>query len=221
MAKAKDSQEDNVRGHSAVTINRGAQELYAYWRDIEKAPLWQEGLESVTPLSEKTSRWIMKAPLRRTIEWISEITTDIPGRQLSWGSTDGDIEQHGEVTFTEAPAGRGTIVTLVQSFKLTGGKLANATAGAVARSPKQMVIENLRHFKQMTEAGEIPTTENQPAGPRGIGGKMKEFFFGETNPTPPGTAVQTPPGAARKTKTSKEPAASVASNARQTQKDTL
>jgi uncharacterized membrane protein len=31
-------------------------------------------------------------------------------------------------------------------------------------SPEQQAREDLRHFKQLMEAGEIPTTAGQPAG---------------------------------------------------------
>jgi hypothetical protein len=41
----------------------------------------------------------------------------------------------------------------------------------------------------MAEAGEVPSVKNQPHGPRGVVGKVKEWMYGETNPTPPGTSV--------------------------------
>jgi hypothetical protein len=71
--------------------------------------------------------------------------------------------------------------------------LANAAASTAKRGPKQTVIEDLRHFKELAETGEIPTVKGQPHGPRGLTGGIKEWMYGETNPTPPGTG-QAPAG---------------------------
>jgi hypothetical protein len=54
------------------------------------------------------------------------------------------------------------------------------------RNPKQSVIENLRHFKAFLETGEIPRTQGQPHGPRGMSGKLKAEVYGEHIETPPG-----------------------------------
>jgi hypothetical protein len=67
------------------------------------------------------------------------------------------------------------------------GKLTSAWETLVGRNPKQAVIENLRHFKALAETGEIPRTQGQPHGDRGIIGKMKESTYGEKITTPPGT----------------------------------
>lgn len=188
MNKDRLAVKGEVRGHACATINRSATELYEFWRDVEKAPLWQEGVQSVKALDERRSHWVMIGPGDKKLEWTSEITHDEPSHRISWKSLEPEIQQSGEVTFEKAPGDRGTIVTLTQCFELPGGKLANAVAGIIARSPRQIVVENLRHFKQLTEAGEIPTIEDQPTGPRGLSGKVKEFALGETNPTPPGSS---------------------------------
>lgn len=177
----------NVLAHSVVTINRPAGELYAQWKNLDAIPLWQERIASVKPLSDRTSHWVMKESEKKTVEWDSEITVDEPGKRIAWRSINGDVNQAGEVRFEPAPGDRGTIVILAEAFELPGGKAANAAAGILARSPRQTVVENLRHFKQWTESGEIPTIQGQPCGPRGVTGRAKEFALGETNPTPPGS----------------------------------
>ena len=86
--------------------------------------------------------------------------------------------------FAPAPTGRGTMVTLLQTFEI--GKLASAWETLTGRNPKQGVIENLRHFKALAETGEIPRTQGQPHGPRGISGGLKESLYGEKVPVPQG-----------------------------------
>jgi uncharacterized membrane protein len=120
----------------------------------------------------------------KTIEWDSEILADEPGQRIAWRSIGGDSENAGEVIFEEAPSGRGTMVTVLQEFRM--GKLAAAWETVVGRNPKQAIIENLRHFKAFAETGEIPRTTGQPHGPRGFSGEVKASLYGENIPTPAG-----------------------------------
>ena len=113
---------------------------------------------------------------------------DEPGRRIAWRSTGGDLENAGEVVFAVAPTGRGTMVTLLQEFRM--GKLASFWETLTGRNPKQAVIENLRHFKALAETGELPRTQGQPHGPRGAIGSGKAEAYGETIPVPQGEARQ-------------------------------
>src|SRR3954451_13483979 len=58
-------------------------ELYALWRDIESAPMWQEMITDVIATGPKTSHWVMKDG-DTTVEWDSEILADEPGRRITW-----------------------------------------------------------------------------------------------------------------------------------------
>jgi uncharacterized membrane protein len=158
-------------------------DLYELWRDVESSPRWQEQIEQVTRTGEKTSHWVMQSG-DKTIEWDSEILADEPGRRIAWRSIGGDSNNAGEVVFDAAPSGRGTMVTVLQEFRM--GKLASALETIVGRNPKQAVIENLRHFKALAETGEIPRTAGQPHGPRGTVAAAKASLYGEKIATPPG-----------------------------------
>ncbi len=167
---------------TSALIQKSPQELYQLWRNLETVPQWQEMIASVTSTGPKTSRWVMETN-GKTITWDSEILADEPGKRIAWHSIAGDSQNAGEVVFDEAPGGRGTIVTLLQEFGQ--GKLATAMETVASRSPKQAVIENLRHFKALAETGEIPRTEGQPHGPRGAIAKVKASAYGETIAVPP------------------------------------
>ncbi len=180
-----------VHAHSLQTINAAPEDLYKLWRDVSLIPRWQEHVVSCTPVSESISHWVMgnpDDPDGKRIEFDSQIIEDTPGSKLAWKSITEGVEQTGSVSFSLHPAGRGSIVLLQQVVKMPGGKLGNAAAAAAERGPTQTVIENLRHFKELAEAGEIPSVEGQPHGPRGISGSIKKWMYGETNPTPPGTS---------------------------------
>jgi len=172
---------------TSVIIQGDAHELYARWRDIESAPGWQEDLKEVVKTGDRTSHWVMLKD-DKTVEWDSEILADEPGKRIAWRSTGGDLENAGEVVFEAAPTGRGTMVTLLQEFRL--GKLASAWETLVGRNPKQGVIENLRHFKAHAETGEIPRTQGQPHGPRGVIGSGKASAYGEKVAVPQGAETR-------------------------------
>lgn len=157
--------------------------LYQLWRDIESSPSWQESITSVTSTGEKTFHWVMTSG-EKTIEWDSEILADEPGKRIAWRSTAGDSNNAGEVVFEPSPGNRGTIVTVLQEFRMS--KWTSLWETIVGRNPKQAVIENLRHFKALAETGEIPRTQGQPHGPRGTVGAMKESLYAEKIATPPG-----------------------------------
>jgi uncharacterized membrane protein len=187
----QDMDKHTMRAHTLQTINAPRLELYKLWRDTELAPRWQEFVISATPTGEKTAHWVMgdpDDPKGKRIEYDTEITEDRPGEAISWRSITNDIEETGRVTFEDAPGGRGTRVTLIEFATVPGGRLGNALAALDKRTPRQIVKEDLRHFKQLAESGEIPTVARNPHGPRGLIGSFKSRLYGENNPTPAGTS---------------------------------
>jgi hypothetical protein len=78
------------------------------------------------------------------------------------------------------------MVTVLEQFRM--GQLGRAWEGMTGRDSKQSVIENLRHFKALAETGEIPRTEPQPHGKRGVATGIKRSAYGEKIETSQGTA---------------------------------
>jgi uncharacterized membrane protein len=169
---------------SSALIQRDRGDLYSLWRNVKVAPVWQEQITQVVVTGDRTSHWVMESG-GKTIEWDSEILADEPGKRIAWRSICGDSDNAGEVIFDEAPGDRGTMVIVLQEFRM--GKLASAWETVVGRNPKQAVIENLRHFKALAETGEIPRVQGQPHGDRGVIGKAKASTYAETIPTPSGS----------------------------------
>lgn len=192
VAPANKTEDGMVHAHTVQTILVEAKALYELWRDVESIPLWQEHVVSVTATSKTESHWVLgdpEDPKGKRVEFDSTIVEDVPGVKIAWKSITKGVEESGGVTFAPHISGRGTVVTLEETMKVPGGLLGSFAAGIVERSPGQTVIENLRHFKELAESGEIPSVKGQPHGPRGLTGKAKEWMFGESNPTPPGTSV--------------------------------
>jgi uncharacterized membrane protein len=172
---------------TSALILKDPQTLYAMWRDVEAIPLWQEHVTEVIETGPSTSRWSMKTSNdadAKVITWDSEVLADEPGVRIAWRSIGGESDNAGEVIFEPAPSGQGTVVTVLQEFRM--GKLASAWETLVGRNPKQAVVENLRHFKALAETGEIPRSQLDPHGDRGVIGNFKRSTYGETVPTPTG-----------------------------------
>ncbi len=171
-----------VKAQATMTINRSAEELYTMWADVESSPKWMERVKSVERTGERMSHWVLSLPTGVELTWDSEMTAMEPGRRLAWKSTPGAlVPQAGQVLFERAENGRGTIVRVSQEFLLPGGALGSALGALFARTPGGFVRENLRHFKQLAETGEIPTTKGQPHGSRNWSARVKQLTFGEHN----------------------------------------
>jgi uncharacterized membrane protein len=147
----------------AVTINRPAEELYRTWRNFDGLPRFMRHLVSVKSEGNR-SHWVARGPAGTTVEWDAEVVNDQPGRLIAWRSLEGSrVSTAGSVHYDPAPGGRGTEVRVSLKYDPPGGKLGSWLAWLFGEEPGQQVQEDLRHFKQLTEAGEIPTTEGQPA----------------------------------------------------------
>jgi uncharacterized membrane protein len=153
------------------TIARSADDLYAFWRRLENLPRFMKGLDTVTEDGGR-SHWVGHTPLGLKREWDAEIAEDQPGRLLSWRSLPGaQVRIAGWVLFADATGQRGTVVRVTMEVSPPGDGLRRAVGKALTLGIAQQVREELRRFKCLMEAGEVPTTEGQPAGQRSAIGR--------------------------------------------------
>jgi uncharacterized membrane protein len=154
-----------IRVRRAMTINRPAEDLFNFWSDVEKAPMYMNSIESVRKTGEHTSHWTAKDPLGNTVEWNSEVVQVNRPRLIAWQVKGTSLTANaGRVIFEPASNGRGTIVTLELDF-LQGVSQAGKRFGKLSTMlPEALTRETLRHFKELMEAGEVPTLSGQPVG---------------------------------------------------------
>ena len=147
-----------LRITTGVTINREPRELYLFWRDFTELPKFMKFITEVRTISEQRTRWVAESPLGGKLEWESEVVEDIPNERIVWRATEhSKIKQHGEVRFRSAAGGRGTEVELDLRYELPAGTLSRTLAGFVNSLTEQAIREDLRRFKRLMEAHEIPT----------------------------------------------------------------
>ncbi|MGL6342820.1 MAG: SRPBCC family protein [Waterburya sp.] len=157
----------NIQVEKTVTINRPANELYNYWRNLTNLPNFMKHLKSVTNIDQtgQKSHWVANAPLNLNVEWDAQIVKDEPEHLIAWSAIDNsDIDNCGFVRFQPATGNRGTEVKVVLEYQPLGGTFTNIIAKLFGESPQEQIGDELNRFKQLMETGEIATTEGQPKG---------------------------------------------------------
>lgn len=143
---------------ASVTIRRLPEELYAFWRDFTHLPQIMSAIKSVEMLADGRTRWQAETPMGDVYEWDAELIEDRPGECISWRAVEGaDVPQTGEIRFVPGPVNQGTQVELSMRYRLPHGLLSAAPLAFVNALSREAVREDLRHFKQVMETGEMPT----------------------------------------------------------------
>lgn len=156
----------------SLTINKPRPEVYQFWRQLENLPRFMQYLEDVRQTGPKRSHWVARIPKDiiykkklGTIEWDADIEQEEENSRIAWRSLPGaDVENAGEVYFTDAPANRGTEVHATISYRPPLGAAGKLAAKLLNPVFEGMVKQDLRRFKRLLEAGEIPTIIGQPSG---------------------------------------------------------
>lgn len=153
----------------SVTIVRPRPELFAVWRDMERlGSLLPEIVERIEQ-HEDHVHWRIRIA-GRSVTGETRITEELPDRLIAWDSVvDGRIPESGRLIFADAPADRGTEVTLVVNWVPPAGRVGAALARTTGLEPGQLTRRALRRFKQVSETGGLVTAEGQPHGRRRFG----------------------------------------------------
>jgi uncharacterized membrane protein len=148
----------------SVTVKRPRQEVYDFWRALERLPEFMIHLESVTITRDGRTHWVAKAP-GGSVEWDAEVIEDRPGELVSWQSIPGsNVPNGGSVRFADAPADRGTEIRVTLHYDPPGGSAGAMVAKLFGAEPSQQLLDDLRRFKQVMETGEVLRSEGSMAG---------------------------------------------------------
>lgn len=164
---ARGKQPRDFYAETSFAINCTPEEAYRFWHNFENLPLFMRHLEAVKVIDNKRSEWTAYGPLGVRLRWSAEIVNETDSQSIVWRSLEGsDIEHVGSVEFRPAPGNRGTLVTAIMEYNPPAGAVGKTLAAIVGKDPEFTLREDLRRFKQLMEAGEVPTIEGQPHGPR-------------------------------------------------------
>lgn len=162
----KRAQRDDKDGELAIVgksvlINRPRSELFAYWRDFTNLPSFMHAIESIDTRGDEISTWVVKAPAGQHVTLETEVTAVVENESIGWRSTEASqIRTAGLVTFADAPADRGTVVTAEIGYEPPGGDVGRLIAKLFRAEPNIQARHELKRFKMLMETGEIATGAN-------------------------------------------------------------
>jgi uncharacterized membrane protein len=141
----------------AIRLEKPVDEVYRFWRQLSNLPHFMSHLEEVIELGNGRSHWVAQGPAGTKVEWDAEIINAVENKVIGWRSLPGsDVVTAGSVNFDAVRDGRSTQVTVHLQYAPPAGKAGALIATLFGRAPSQTIREDLRHLKQLLEAGETP-----------------------------------------------------------------
>lgn len=159
-------QNEPIHVEKSIIINKSPEELYAFWRDFENLRTIMSHLESVTQTRGKRSHWVAKGPAGVPVEWDAEITADKKNEMISWRALeDADVPNEGSVYFEKMSEGR-TELRVSMEYTLPGGQIGAVIAEFFGEDPSRKIEDDLNHFKEAVESGEVSLETGATFKPR-------------------------------------------------------
>ncbi len=138
----------------SVVIVRPRDELFRFWRNLGNLPRFMDHLQAVGVLDDRHSHWVVRGPAGVRLEWDAEITHEVENELIAWRSLPGsDLDHRGAVHFSPVHNG-GTEVRVILRYRTRGGAAGNAITQILGERPSEQIVDDLRRFKQVMEAGE-------------------------------------------------------------------
>jgi len=148
-----------IKLQESVVVNKPAQQLYQFWHDFENLPLFMRHIESIEVQSKKRSQWRVKGPFGRIFEWDAEMIADRPNEMIGWRSLEGSQVDHaGSVRF-EPVHGESTKVIVSLQYNPPAGTAGAMIGKLLGANPRRHIKEELRRFKQLMEAADVPVLQ--------------------------------------------------------------
>jgi uncharacterized membrane protein len=174
------AEDQEFHAESSFAMNCSPEAAFQFWRNFENLPRFMRNLESVRVVDDRRSEWNAVGRFGKPIHWTAEIVDERPNEWLVWRSLPGsDIDCRGSVHFGTAVGGRGTVVTAALEYRPAFGAAGKTAAIMLGKDPQFMLREDLRRFKALMEAGEVPNVEGQVHGRRSALGKAIEAAYPE------------------------------------------
>ena len=168
---------NGLRVKKSMTVNRPPDELYAFWRNLENLPRFMKHVRSVQRHGNGRSHWVVAGPRGTVFKWDAQITVDRPNEMIAWQTVPGSsVDHRGYVKFVPAPGGRGTEVHVAMEYQPPGGEAGKLIGSLLGGITEQEIQEQIRNFKSIMEAGEIPTIKGQTSGRAKEGQQQKQQY---------------------------------------------
>src|SRR5918993_2195426 len=144
------------RVEGAIEIEAPVETVYGYWETLENLPNFMANVEEVTPTGPDTTRWRVKGPLGKSLEWEARTTNKEANSTISWITNAGaDVDNAGVVRFRETAPGVTLVEVVLDYADPPGGKVGEVASRVVA-NPKLQLEQDLRNLKEILEGEATP-----------------------------------------------------------------
>lgn len=135
----------------SIEIDRDAQSLYRYWRELSNLPQVMPHVSSVQEIDETHSHWVGAGPGDVRLEWDAEIIDDVPDQRVAWRAVEGSRTFHaGSVQFR--PLGERTTQVQVDLLYERPPATLLSAAGMLFGYDSSAARADLRALKRRLEA---------------------------------------------------------------------
>lgn len=142
-----------VHIREAITIRATPEQLYRFWRQLDRLPQVMPHLEHIEVLDATRSRWTAYALDAVPVSWEAEIINDVPGETIAWKTLPGEAIQHaGSVTFAPSRMAGETDLRVHLQYAAPGGKAADWLAWLAGRDPASQMRDGLLALKRRLES---------------------------------------------------------------------
>ena len=148
---AKPSSGEPSFAQESIEVDVPISAAYHQWTQFEEFARFMQDLEEVRQVDDSHLHWRARIA-GKPVEWVSQITTQIPDRRISWRSTSGPPSS-GAVTFDRISDHR-TRVTLRMSYRAPG--LAE-TIGDALGAVRAELSGNLNRFAEFVQGRQRAT----------------------------------------------------------------
>jgi uncharacterized membrane protein len=156
---------DAADARRTVTIGRPPEEVFAFWRDPQRASQAFGGFGQLVATGPDRVRWSLRARDGGALEWETRVVEERPGELLRWLPVEGAaVDGEASVELRRAPGEQGTEATLHLRVAAPEGASATAALAPLALSADVVVLRAGRRAQALLEVGEAPTLEANPAG---------------------------------------------------------
>jgi uncharacterized membrane protein len=144
------------RVEGSIEIEAPVETVYGYWENLENLPNFMANVEEVTATGPDTTRWRVKGPFSRTLEWEAQTTQKEQNSAIGWNSTQGEVGTSGQVRFVEAEQPGRTRVEVQMNYADPPGGKVGEVASTVIANPKLQLEQDLRNLKDILEGEATP-----------------------------------------------------------------
>ncbi len=143
------------RVEGSIEIEAPVETVYGYWEALGNLPNFMANVEEVTPTGPDTTRWRVKGPFGRTLEWEARTALKEPNSVIGWKTTEGEVGTAGQVRFRETAPGVTLVEVQMDYTDPLGGRVGEVASKVVAH-PRLQLEQDLRNLKDILEGRKTP-----------------------------------------------------------------